>query len=410
MNDSTSRPSGGKADRPPKPYEGYPLFAHPSGQWAKKVRRRLVYFGSWRTDPEGTTALETFNREWPYLKEGRTPPAIDVRDGCTLRQLCNEFLKAKDAKLNEGDLSARTFRDYHQTCQRLIEHFGKGRRVDDLRPEDFKMFRSKLATRFGSTTLKNERNRVRIIFNFAFDNRLIDKPVAYGTHFDPPSARAIRRSRNQAGPRLFTSAEILGLLDAANVQLRAMIYLGLNCGFGNTDVASLPRKAIDLENGWIDFPRPKTEIPRRIPLWSQTVAALRKALAVRHKPVDPKDGRLCFLTRRGYPWVRVKENEGDGPKRFVPIDSLGLEFGKLLRKLEINGRKGLGFYTLRHCFETYAGECKDQVGVDSIMGHVDSSMAGVCREKISDVRLKAVVDTVHDWLFGAEGATIHIRG
>jgi hypothetical protein len=34
------------------------------------------------------------------------------------------------------------------------------------------------------------------------------------------------------------------------------------------------------------------------------------------------------------------------------------------------------------------------------MGHVDDSMADLYRERISDDRLQAVVDHVHDWLFG----------
>ena len=37
------------------------------------------------------------------------------------------------------------------------------------------------------------------------------------------------------------------------------------------------------------------------------------------------------------------------------------------------------------------------------MGHVDSSMAGVYRERISDERLKAVVETVREWLYSPEG-------
>ena len=48
----------------------------------------------------------------------------------------------------------------------------------------------------------------------------------------------------------------------------------------------------------------------------------------------------------------------------------------MLKRLKINGRNGLGYYTLRHKFETVAGESKDQVAVNAIMGHVDNSMAG----------------------------------
>ncbi len=38
-------------------------------------------------------------------------------------------------------------------------------------------------------------------------------------------------------------------------------------------------------------------------------------------------------------------------------------------------RAGLSFYALRHTFETVAGETKDQVAVDAIMGHVNGTMA-----------------------------------
>src|SRR5439155_20741774 len=55
----------------------------------------------------------------------------------------NEFLRSKEEKLKAGELSHRSFRDYYGTCQELIDHFGKERRVDDLRPDDFRKFRSR---------------------------------------------------------------------------------------------------------------------------------------------------------------------------------------------------------------------------------------------------------------------------
>ena len=72
--------------------------------------------------------------------------------------------------------------------------------------------------------------------------------------------------------------------------------------------------------------------------------------------------------------------------------------GKLLAKTSLN-RAGLSFYAIRHTFATVAGESLDQVAVNAIMGHVDSTMAAAYRERIGDDRLIRVVDHVRGWLF-----------
>lgn len=70
---------------------------------------------------------------------------------------------------------------------------------------------------------------------------------------------------------------------------------------------------------------------------------------------------------------------------------------KLLKELG-HHRPGLAFYGLRHTFETIGGEARDQAALDALMGHSDDSMAGIYRERISDERLRAVVDHVRGWL------------
>jgi integrase len=393
--------SKSKPRRKPAKPKGFPLTAHPSGQWSKKVtlpsgKQMIFYFGVW-ADPEA--ALKRFNREWEYLKEGRTPPAIATGDGCTLKTLANAFLTAKQDKVDSGELSGHSFGDYRKTTDRLVAYFGKDRRIDDLRPDDFEGFRKSMAATLGVVALKNEINRARIVLKYAFDNRLIDRPVNFGQGFDKPAARVLRKAKHEAGPNLLEACEVRRILDAADPILQAMIYLAVNGGLGNTDVANLPKTAIDFAGGWLEYPRPKTQISRRIKLWPETCQALRVALQQRPEPKDQADADMVFLTIQKNRWVRCTPSRTTAGK-FAVVDTISARFKSLLQKLGINGRRRLGFYTLRHCFETVAGETKDQVAVNHVMGHVDETMAGEYRERISDDRLQAVTECVRAWLFG----------
>jgi len=189
---------------------------------------------------------------------------------------------------------------------------------------------------------------------------------------------------------MFVANEIRRMLDDAGVQLRAMILLGVNCGFGNQDCATLPLKAVNLDAGWITYARPKTGIRRRCPLWPETVTAIRQALAERRTPSKHRSTGLVFITARGDTWAKTA---ADNP--------ISKETVKLLRKLGLH-RPRHSFYALRHVFATIAGETTDQVAVDHIMGHARDDMASVYRERISDERLKAVTDFVRRWLFGQD--------
>jgi integrase len=124
-------------------------------------------------------------------------------------------------------------------------------------------------------------------------------------------------------------------------------------------------------------------------LWPEVVAALREALAKRPEPKRAEDAGLVFLTRCGASWAK----EGY-------TSPLVLEFRKLLQNVGIDGRKGVGFYVLRHTFRTIADGAKDQPAADLMMGHEVPHMSSIYREGIDDSRLRAVAEHVRRWLFG----------
>jgi integrase len=346
----------------------------------------MHYFGPWG-DPDG--ALDNYLKQKDDLHAGRKPRPDT--GGLTVKELVNDFLNHKAALRDTGELSSLTWGDYKTACDEIVAAFGKSRLLADIGPDDFARLRDKLALKWGPQRLSKTIQFVRCVFKYAYEAGLLDRPARFGPGFKRPSKKVIRLHRAKQGPKLFAPEEVRKLLDAAGVQVRAMILLGINSGFGNSDCGNLPQSALDLERGWVDYPRPKTGIPRRCPLWPETVAAIREALANRPAPKKEEHAGLVFLTRCGDSW---HTGTTDGP--------LSRELSKLLRRLGIsNGRKGIGFYTLRHTFRTVADAAKDQPAADLIMGHEVPHMSTVYREGIEDVRLKAVAEHVRRWLYGA---------
>src|SRR5438445_8574186 len=121
---STAPGSSGKNAKPSKPYPEYPLTAHPVGQWCKKIRGKIHYFGPW-ADPDG--ALQKYLDQKDALHAGRKPR--EASEGATVKEIANAFLNAKQAMVDAGELSPRTWEGYKQACDLLVSHVGKGRLV-----------------------------------------------------------------------------------------------------------------------------------------------------------------------------------------------------------------------------------------------------------------------------------------
>ena len=165
-----------------------------------------------------------------------------------------------------------------------------------------------------------------------------------------------------------------------------MILLGVNCGYGNTDCVKLSTTDLDLVGGWATLPRSKTSIQRRCPLWPETVEALKLVLKTRNTPSDRKLAKRVFINMHGEQY-RAR--------------NLSRELGNVFERAELSRDAG-DFYDLRRTFASIGIQVNDDDAVRTIMGHrrVSTDMLGVYnRLAVSDERLLAVANHIHDWLF-----------
>lgn len=379
-----------RATKPAKPYKDFPLTAHPRGTWCKKIKGKIYHFGGW-SDPDA--ALAKYRHQVDDLQAGREPGPMPADGQFTVEDLCFEFLDSKQIRVDTGLMSRRMLFDYQKICKRITAILGRSRIIETLKPKDFDAAAASLAKGVSLVTFAGRVRMSRTVFRFASEQDLISRPLKFGENFRVPDKAALRAERHKVGSREFTPDEIKLLIEKAGPTMKAMILMGINCGFGNNDCAMLPISAIDLKDGWINFPRPKTAVERRCPLWPETVKAVRVVLKDRPQECNQECANLVFVTRFGNPYVRTTH-------KGTSLNTVTAEFGKLMKELQINGNNR-AFYSLRRSFETIAGNTLDQISVDHIMGHSPPSedMAAVYRQSITDERLRSVSDHVRAWLW-----------
>lgn len=378
MAKSTSAAARGK---PSKPRPDFPLFPHRNGWWAKKVRGQLHYFGKVTDDPKGERALNQWLDEKDDLLAGRTPRG-HRNASLTVTDLCDRFLIYKDELLQAGELAERTFAGYKIVTDLLVSKFGH-HVAAEMGPDDFQTLRATMAKKWGPVRLGNQIQVVRSVFKFGFDTEVLDKQVRFGVFFKKPSAKVLRSVRTAKGKQMFKAEQIRKALEHASANMKAMALLAINGGLGNTDVACLPADLIDLDGGWLDYARRKTGVPRRIPLWPETVEAVKAVLDAR-----PEGQPLLFIGKRGVDYI--------GKNKGYRVHA---EFAAALRKAKITGRT---FYDLRRTFQTIGEGANDLVAVQHIMGHAfaEGDMSARYRQAPpSDERLLAVTNHVRGWLY-----------
>lgn len=378
-----------REQKPSKPRPDFPLTPHPCGQWVKRINGKLWHFGPWR-DPE--EALAEYRRQRDALEGG----GESAGGSLTVSRLCDHFLHSRRQMVDRGDLSERTWKDYLVEAKSLSAFFGPSRTIASLTPRDFARFRESFPGSWGSVRINNAIVRVSAIVNFAFKEGHVSTPIQTGIGFRRVGQKRLRKERAAKDGKFFEAAEIRKLLDIASPQMRAMILLGINAGYGNADCGRLTRDM--LVDGWIESHRAKTGIWRAAQLWPETIEALIAVLEKPRKNVPAEYADLVFLTRHKRPWW-VEGASGD------PISK---EFTKLRETAGVF-RSGVGFYALRHVTQTIGEQAAshDSLAIKILMGHADNSISAEYREKYDREPIRIVCEHLRNWLFAdAEKAKI----
>lgn len=351
----------------------FPLTLHPTGQYCKKVKGRLYYFG---TDKK--KALQRYLDQAAYLHRGRGLKPHSAKDAITIKTLCNLYLDFQDSRVQAGELTVRHNIDQIKTLRTFVRFLGQHRLVGEISTLDLQNFKRRLQKTYGSAHRINLHIAVmKAMFHWAKRNEVLETIP----NVDAVSKVKVVREEKPT----FTVEQIRKLLDEAPLQMRAMILLGLNCGFGCTDCSELQWKHVDFRTSRVLYPRGKTGVNRNLPLWQETISALSSI---------PRSNERVFNTPTGKAWVRmIRSVDKAGNVKFTNNDSVGKEFSKLIKKVGIEKQKGMGFYTLRKTAATLAARSGDPFAVQRLLGHADLKMATTYVQDVSK-QTDRVVDNV----------------
>lgn len=216
------------------------LFAHRNGQWAKKIRGRMCYFGV-VADP--AAALARYQAEGPSLHRGEDlEHSRALSDGSlSVEHAVNAWLAWQLSRVESGDLTPATFRDYRMVGQWIGDTVGWSTACGTLTPAVWTTARAELGRRY--STPGTVRKFVLLTRAWAKWAEQLMPPLDLGRDWRGPSQRAmrLRKAEQRASrPRLVSDHDLRHLLiGCRNPQLRAMLWLGINCGFGQTDCATV---------------------------------------------------------------------------------------------------------------------------------------------------------------------------
>jgi integrase len=396
---------------PPKTLpRNFPLTVVPRG-YVVTVGGRTRWVCGKRSPKE---ALAVFDRKVGAWRAGDDEPLPaakpdDVGAVPTVHYILAKWLVDRRGDAERGDLTGGAYQQYKLSAKRIDAVAGH-LITDDVTPDTVKSLYARLHRDHGEDFARRAISHLRACCRHAEDAEWC-RPVRLGNR---QVAKLTARARPSMKWRLYTADEVAIILDAADaridgavgkykepwVQLKAMILLALNGGYGATELAELPREVIDLDAGVIDYRRGKTKQDHVVPLWPETVEALRPVMLQR-----PGDA-LVFRTRSGEPWAyRKRVLKAGRLQKIIGGDNFAWAFRELVKPLGLKIDRQ-GPYKFKHLANTTADAFNDPHATFTLFGH---ALPGAKSHyvRVGDDRVRAVVEfmrqrLLHVWLVNRE--------
>ena len=343
----------------------FPLTLYPTGQYCKKINGKICYFGSNKKE-----ALQKYLDKATRLHGCQEDLKKELKDdSMTLKQLCDMYLKYQFSKVQANGLTAGHHNEQIGSLNNLMTFMGQNIDINNISTLDLQNYKRRIQKSHVSVCRLNLHISImKALFHWARRNDVL----ANIANIDAVSRGKIVHQERF----IFASVQISKLLSYADVKMKAMIWLGLNCGFGCTDCSELKWNDLDLINARVKLARKKTGISRDLPLWPETVESLEKI---------PKTGKLVFYTSRGNPYIQtLSKPDGNGNGKYTTLNTITTKSSRLIKKSGLDVPKGTGFYALRRTAATIAARSGGPFAVQRPLGHADLQMATRYVQNVSE--------------------------
>ena len=314
-----------------------------------------------------------------------------VTQTLTVQRMVGLFLDAKEINVQSGEMEQTTWNAYESFGERMIRVFGARPRSKASAPTtsrgSAKTFRppTRACRRSTATSARSRRSSIGLDPAPTVRATSTDCPVSAARSSVRPKS-ALEREREEQGERVFygransrPDAPLPRPSAEGDDPLRYQLRLRK---FGLCEAAALSSSILTTVG--LRLPAPRTPSAAAI-LWPETVEAVRVAVADRKQPNDPKYASRVFITKYGQPF------------RPVPLASSSRSWPSKIGMT----REAADFYDLRRTCASIGIQSMTTTPCERSWGTSGAAdMLGVYnRLQVSDERLRAVTDHIHDWLF-----------